>query len=189
MDNGDLSFRTYVDKGTAMYEKLYFFILIVLFILVLFSMLKLYKVRQRVEHIFLVLSIIFGIIFAFTMGPFQVPDEAAHFYRAYEISTGNLVSIKQNNVVGDYLPKSIKETTTYLEIASNTKLDIWKIKNALNMNLNRYNKIFYDFPTAALYSPIAYLPQSIGIFLGRIFNASPLLIMYIGRLLILVFTY
>ena len=49
-------------------------------------MLKNRIINIRPEKAFLYLAIIFGISFLFTTPPYQVPDDAYHFYHLYNIS-------------------------------------------------------------------------------------------------------
>lgn len=140
----------------------------------------------KVERLFLVVAIILGITFSLLNGPFQGPDENVHFYRAYQISTGEIMEEHVGNKIGGYLPKSILKT--YKEVSLNvafhtaTPIDTNKFRKYLNVRLDKKNVAFEDFSTAAMYSPIVYIPQAIGIEIGKIFGLSPLILMYLGRI-------
>ena len=43
------------------------------------------------RRVFLVSAVLGGAAFIVTTPPFQVPDEPAHFYRAYSVSEGRLL--------------------------------------------------------------------------------------------------
>ena len=45
-----------------------------------------------VEHLFLLLYIPIGLLFLFTIPLGQNPDEPDHTYRAWQLSTGNIIS-------------------------------------------------------------------------------------------------
>jgi len=140
----------------------------------------------KIEFIFLFIAIIIGILFVFITPPFQGPDEYNHFYRAYQISEFQFLAKQQQNQIGGDIPISITETMTQvgnqkLEFHPKNKQSINMIVPLLKMPLNKNIKKFEHFENTAIYFPIMYLPQSVGIFIGRIFNLSPLILMYLGR--------
>ena len=138
----------------------------------------------------------------------RVPDENDHFYRAYGISEGVIIAQNGENgqdavtggavsadtdgdsyagsvmsvTKGAYLPKGIDmkvplHTSTFRDIIGNrgTKID----KNDLK---------WYNFPNMALYSPISYLPQLLGLMVSKIFTDRVMIMAYVGRILIAAFT-
>lgn len=140
----------------------------------------------KIEKIFFVIAIVFGITFSIINAPFQDPDENAHFYRAYQLSTGQILEERVNQKVGGFLPKSIlntyNEVTAGVTFHSNVSQDFNKVKKFIKIKLDKKNVVFEDFNTAAMYSPIVYIPQVIGIEIGKIFGLSPLMLMYLGRI-------
>ena len=145
----------------------------------------------KIESIFLFIAIIIGIMFVFITPPFQGPDEYNHFYRAYQISEFQFLAKQQQNQIGGDIPTSITETMTQvgnqkLEFHAKNKQSINMIVPLLKMPLNKDVKGFEHFENTAIYFPIMYLPQSVGILIGRVFNLSPLILMYLGRTINLV---
>ncbi|MDR3706180.1 MAG: DUF2142 domain-containing protein [Paludibacteraceae bacterium] len=162
--------------------------------------------RIKPERFFLILAFLFGFLFVFVTPPFQVPDEPAHFYKAYQVSkfsflgekqadcasTYNPISIvtvigkKKGNCSGDYIPISIVTMANDLigNIPSHpeNKVPIEKVLRHLNEKADLDVKDFCGFPNTVIYSPIVYMPQSVGIGIARIFNCSPLVMFYAGRL-------
>src|SRR4051794_16412929 len=55
------------------------------------------------------LLIAVSVFFCFATPPFQSPDEPYHFFKAYQISTGHMVSIPGASGLGYPLPASITE--------------------------------------------------------------------------------
>jgi hypothetical protein len=47
-------------------------------------------------RIFVLFALIFGILFIVVTPPFQVPDEGAHFSRAYQISQFHIIGEKNS---------------------------------------------------------------------------------------------
>ncbi len=72
---------------------------------------------MKSEHVFLILGLLFGLAFVFVTPPFQVPDEYNHFFRAYEISQGKLLSqkvLRSNILIGfEYFPGSDTKMSSY----------------------------------------------------------------------------
>jgi uncharacterized membrane protein len=118
--------------------------------------------------------------------PFQVPDEPNHFYRAYQISEGQLVSQRTSTSVGGPLPRNLLQLTGTVmgnvpfnpDVKQN--LDVWA--RAFDIPLVPHDRVEIGFPNTALTGPMAYLPQVLGIGLGRIFEASTLTVFYWGRI-------
>lgn len=152
------------------------------------------SIRQSPHIFFAVTALLFGGIFILAVPPLQTPDEATHFLRAYQISEGKFISQSVNGVTGDYLPASIQKTFNVLEqggpiqFQSNKKYSHRQTKAALmDVPLNSSERQFYDISSAASYSPIAYLPQSVGIVLAKLFNSPVVVMLYIVRLFNLLF--
>ena len=49
--------------------------------------------KIKLEYIFIILSIFFGILFAIIVPPFQSPDENNHFLKAYHLSKGEIYAV------------------------------------------------------------------------------------------------
>lgn len=137
------------------------------------------------EWVFVVFALIFGVGFVFVNAPYQAPDEGAHFWRACHVSQGNLIITRKGNAVGGQIPKA----------AANAHLPyehlIGHPEERVNMDIfaadlvrpyDPEKKVFIDFFTPSLFTPVVYLPQALGIAVGRAFNLSALKMMYTGRI-------
>ncbi|WP_017721847.1 DUF2142 domain-containing protein [Kamptonema formosum] len=156
------------------------------------------KILSSPATAFLAIGLCFGLIFLFLTPPFQVPDEQAHFYRAYQISEGHIVAQKRagecagytNNFtsemcVGGLLPTSLLTTVRSnkpIRFHPQNKQNPQDIFNLLKLPLEPQDRTFLKFPGSALYSHVPYLPQALAIAVGRLAHASPLALMYAGRL-------
>lgn len=140
------------------------------------------------HKIFLWIAGVFGFLMIVVTPPFQPQDEPAHFYRAYQVSTGVFSSVKQNQRLGGYIPESL--TKLYSEFlhfnCTYTRISPYELWQTQKIDLAPNDTIFIDFTNTALYSAILYLPQAIGIFAGKQFEAGPFWLIYIGRLLNLI---
>lgn len=147
----------------------------------------------KLKHVFVFLSLIFGICFVFINGPFQSPDEYAHFYRAYQISEGHLLCEHYKNENGAYVPVTLVESKEVIfskVVIGNKEKKFRKedIITSFNTKLNPKKMMFMSIPNTAAYCPILYLPQAMGIEIGKILNQSPLMLMYLGRFFNLIFS-
>jgi uncharacterized membrane protein len=153
------------------------------------------------EKAFLWIGAIFGILLVLVTPPFQVPDEYQHFYRAYQLSEGQILAdyhvgecsgyTRDRQDIpcsGGYLPKSLLVTVRdvsppNLRGSAEIKQNPQDIFTLLDLPLQPSDRTFIRFQGAALYSPVPYIPQIIGMGMGRIFGVSPLLMFYLGRFL------
>ncbi len=128
---------------------------------------------ENPEKVFILTALVFGLASIIIMPIFMVPDETVHFYRAYQIGEGHLVSENINDEIGGRVTKiiAIPQTATEKKVVS--PRDYFD-KTA--------PEVFVKFPTAAQYSPVGYIPQAVGIDLGRIIHRSLGSMVLIGRL-------
>lgn len=135
----------------------------------------------------LLLGGLLGLLYLVLTPPFQAPDEQTHFFRAYQVATGELIAIKRGQRSGGVLPESLLTTvqaSRLYEIQFHPDKTLsWRETRALfSIPLQPKITRFVEFPNVVPYSPILYLPQSTGIFIGRKANAPPIILMYLGRL-------
>lgn len=125
---------------------------------------------------FLLLWVSLSILYTCSNTLFNVPDETNHFFRAYEISLGGMVSEhnEELNLVGRELPLDVE-----LELLQTSWLSFGENKNTLYLS---QNNVFKNFPNTALYAPVSYIPQAFGIYIARCFTQNITLIAYTGRL-------
>lgn len=137
------------------------------------------KDKHRIERLFINIAIPIGLCFAIFMIPGHVPDENTHFYKAYDISCGNLITkIDANGESFITVPKDLvnynKALNNYYslrELAStqtNYK-DTQKVISTAQGN----SFITYIFSAIAFFIVrILNIPIFYGIILGRLFNLS-----------------
>lgn len=134
------------------------------------------RFEARPHQLYLIVFLLIGMLYFFVYPVGTVPDEFAHFYRAYEISEGHLVSDIRNGMGGRELPDG-------LALSSNTvMLSLQKMWGMLGNEISE-ERSWYTFWTMSLYAPVSYIPQSLGIFVARLFTDSVLVMFMAGRLL------
>lgn len=136
---------------------------------------------------FLVTAAFFGFLFLIITPPFQGADEVVHFYRAYQVSDGNLVSdYGGNGIVGGKLPIALgqvvaRTNTPPIAFYPQLKYDIYSTKHTLAFKTTSQEK-FYTFPASAMYAPTSYVGSSTGIMVSRLLHLPTLMALYAGRL-------
>ncbi len=94
-----------------------------------------------------------GCIYLLTFPEGMIPDEKAHFYRAFSLAFGNFQADKLSDLeVGGILPAAIREITDR------------------NVVIDFNDTVAIGFKNTSLYSPICYLPQIIGIRVALLFT-------------------
>lgn len=159
------------------------------------------------EVAFLSLGLLFGLIFLLLTPPFQMPDEYAHFERIYAISQGRLIpktppkgepityigvgaKVIEGRATGggDYSPVSfleLYEKSSFLPYQPQERTSFEQILSGFDIPLTPETLSFRTH-NAAVYSPVAYLPQSAVVAVMSKFNTSALSMMYGARLINLI---
>ncbi|MCX6278053.1 MAG: DUF2142 domain-containing protein [Bacteroidetes bacterium] len=133
------------------------------------------QVRIKPEYVFGVISLVFGMIMLIITPPFQVPDEPAHFYRSYQVSDFNLFKMK------DEIPKSLVkmvDTTSRMQFSTHEKTNCEEILSLAKIQTNPGERTHTVSPDYI----IPYIPQSLGIFMGKLLGFNLLWLFYLGRL-------
>jgi uncharacterized membrane protein len=142
---------------------------------------------NKPENVFLIIGLIFGVAFLFITPPFQVPDEAQHFYKSLYLSEGHILPEEDGNVYGLIIPESAFQLfSKFFDIGVNPEIKIKpsNITSLVNAPLNNDNKNFNHMSYVSIisYSPIPYLASTFFILIGKLLNCSPIILMYLGRL-------
>lgn len=82
---------------------------------------------------------------------------------------------------------TIRKLVGNIEMNQHVKFDTNLIPELLYLPLEPEKQIFESFPNTVVYAPVPYLPQILGISIGKLFNASPLVMIYLARIANLIF--
>lgn len=155
---------------------------------VIFVSLSLFIIRQKKfdEKIaFRVLIPIIAISFIAAMPIFKSHDEDAHWLRIYDISLGNFLTSTEygelfqegaTNYPAGKFPRAVYEIV-------DKSYEGCSLKEVFNIKLDEQDTVVYAMPTTAIYSPIQYLPQAIGVAITRIFTNRPIIMAYAARIM------
>ena len=144
-------------------------------------------VHPRMEYVFLVIALAWGIAQVFIVPPLQVPDEGDHWFRAWALSDGQLTADRQGMVT---LPSAF---APQVELYRRLIGDAGKMPLSLEgqVGFSSYEQLFNGpdrtgtvkvVSRVSAYGPVGYLPQAVGIALGRLAGATPLASFYMARL-------
>lgn len=141
---------------------------------------------SKFENLIWGLALIIGICYIILVPPFQVPDSPNHFFRTYQLATGDLSPVQENNSVGGFVPKSFhtfQETFTPFRYNPYHKMEKSVLKETRNLELNESEKVFMHFPNTAVYSPVSYIPQVIAMKIGLWLQLGPYYIFYLVKII------
>jgi uncharacterized membrane protein len=181
---GSLIIRTYgSDSSQFWLMKVVLYILgaIVSCLIIWFTWVRSTLARIRIipEWIFLIIALPVSTVFALITPPLQVPDEGSHFLRAYGIAEFDLF---HHNKTGPVSILKLDSAFGRLHFSAGEKTSMAEIKQHSGTRLEPQKR----GPVTPPEYTLPYLPQALGIFTGKIFDVSPLTLMYLGRLFNLV---
>jgi uncharacterized membrane protein len=136
------------------------------------------------EWAFLVLALAAGLFMVFVTPPFQSPDEDAHFFRAFQLSEGKIIAQREGSRVGGNIPSKVALAAMPFErmqFRPLEKVDRSVVRSLLKEPFAAEPRVWRDFMHTAIYSPVAYAPAVVGIWVGKLCGASALGMMYASR--------
>jgi len=151
-----------------------FLVLFVIFYFVIYKSI----VKKKLHITFLIVFVSFGIITALCTPLNFSFDERAHFIKAYEGASLSFGITKR--------PSNWIEKIDDFMVANGqtSPFDTYKerLEYSKNFSSSNYTKSKYMNTTAATYLPIAYIPASIGIFIGKVLKLPFMSVFYLGRI-------
>ena len=140
------------------------------------------KIILKTENIFLIFCLLWGIIFIFVNPPFQSPDEPEHLFKMWGYTQGTLRYQIKDNQAGLNVPYSISYLYNFYNVyrLSNKKLPYKSTIQAIEVPLAKDTTSFLNY-TPPSYTPISYFPSFLILWVMKIVNVKPILMMYILR--------
>jgi len=156
----------------------------------LWSGVRLAVTRTRLEYVFLVIALAWGVAQVFIVPPLQVPDEGDHWFRAWALTDGQLTADRQGMIT---LPASFARTVDlYTRLVGGVQgMRTLPVSLEGQAGFSGYEDLFNSTGPSgtvrvasrvASYGPVGYLPQAVGVGLGRLVGAPPLTCFYLARL-------
>jgi uncharacterized membrane protein len=137
------------------------------------------------EHAFAWIAGLAGVLYLLFAPPFMGFDEHTHFFRAYQVAEGHLLSERQEQQSGGMLPTSLYQFWQELWPDNSIilgKQTIEQVTATANLPLAPEQRQFIDFRGAAVYAPVPYIAHALGIALGQVIAPTPLGVFMLGRL-------
>lgn len=176
--NSNLDYMPYINFSIARCI-CYFIILILIYFFIKYRTLIYNKINNaKIENLFLLFIVIFGIIYTFVNVPLIRYDEHAHFWRSYELSLGKIKSDPMNKFPKSVIDLFMRDDGTY----PNREFNYDTVKNKFQIDLNAGETISFPVGTTGGSSIVAYLATTLGTFIARIINLTPMAIFYVGRI-------
>lgn len=141
------------------------------------------------KRLFLIFSLVFGLVNIIASPPFQVPDEFNHVHRIMQIAEGGFFPVKQGAAAGGFVRSDVLEIMSHyngLPKHPEKKIRpqvIWQDLHALPVT--GVQRVFLDFNNTAIHIPVAYLPQVVAWKLVDFLSDNFLLKYYLIRLMML----
>ena len=153
--------------------------LLIFFMLFVISFFLFYKeiVKKKLHVTFLIVILTFGIIVSLSTPLNFSFDERAHFIKAYQGASFDLgINKKPIKWVGNI--DKFTRVTAFISPFDTYKE---KLEYSRTFSSTNYTKTEYISTTADNYLPTAYIPASIGLFIGKALKLPFSLVFYLGR--------
>ena len=133
-----------------------------------------FNLKFRLENVFVLIALTFGLLFAVFTPPNEVPDEYKHFARVYGDLSGNFVS--QTVTIPASIVGMLRQYYFRQQVHT-IHLDAYMAGYAEKDNHAKHSELL-----ASLYGPVSYLPQLIGVGLGRLLKTNDRWLFLLGRI-------
>jgi len=138
------------------------------------------------ERLLRALGLAGGLLLVFVTPPFHVPDEPAHFLRAYQIATGAAAEPGPGGGIGYRLPASLPQLaelcTAGVAFHPGRRLEPGLLAAAWRLPLAPERRVFLPAGSLTLYTPAPYLAAAAAVAAGRLLAPRPLALLYLARL-------
>ena len=143
---------------------------------------KITKIITKPENIFLILCLLWGLIFLCVNTPFQSPDEPEHMLKMWGYTQKTLHYQVKDVQTGLKLPQSPAYLYNFYNVyrLSNNKIPYKSTIQTLEVPLTKETTTFLPH-TPSIYTPLSYFPSFIVLWLLKLLNIKPLLMLYILR--------
>lgn len=158
-----------------------FFVLFGLGAAVVVGICVLPKRLERPEYIFVILATVMGIAMAVINPPFQECDGPSHFYKAMDVSYGNILGSFGNFFHGDgviNVPENVSDIS-YRQITPDGSEGSEYVNY---LKTHKFSNVKVEMTYYESVTSIVYWPQGLGIFIGRALNLSIYGVILMGRL-------
>jgi len=147
---------------------------------------KIRRILEKPQYFFLLVSALSGFLLIFILPPYQAPDEHTHFYKSVQQSYGHIKAEKFSETeVGSMLPAKYNQSVAYYKymwLDPTQKINPGVVKEQLLHGPNDSARVITKYENTAVYPPLTYIPQTIGLSIARVFHSSVLIQLYAARI-------
>ncbi|MFA7626222.1 MAG: DUF2142 domain-containing protein [Candidatus Kapaibacterium sp.] len=140
--------------------------------------------KFKEEYIFIILSLLFGVLFSFLNPPFQNQIENRSFIISYALTDGaEIISSKSDNS-GIMIPRSIigvQDGLGKIYSDGDGKIEQQRIDDYAELKLHKNDKVFYPLENGSL-TLIPILPNFAGMLITDSFNNNPVYLLWASRI-------
>lgn len=193
-ENGTLTINEEEQPGTLSFEIYYYsryatiIFTVAIIAITIISILALYLLmfkNIKFEKLFVCTVLVLGLAYVFVIPMYRGHDEHAHFFKAYEISTGvfNTPIINEHSITTipsaffDVLHEDYNTEERYINA---TYYD--DVIRSTGVEVDEENTITVGGEYMAVYSPLPYIPQALTIRIMSLFTDNLLIIFYMTRI-------
>ncbi len=136
------------------------------------------------DRIFLTFALAVGLTVVAITQPESGGDERDHFARAYQIALGEIFTVHNPSGsvgFGAMFPSGLAQDLQTLANLAYVDRDRTAFIHHLRDTAPTGQPVWVDINNAASYGPAVYMPHIVGIEIGRIFNTSTLMRLYLAR--------
>ena len=147
---------------------------------IILAIVMLLKGCKKVELYFILYATLFGILYSILLPPFSAPDEDRHFIAAYRLSNVIMLQSENDRRGITYMRECDtidRETYVTNEYFENTLFALLNGREYIEKDLVKTNISFEPSVPITM-----YLPQVIGLTIGRILRLNHVRLVYCGRL-------
>ncbi|WP_148566885.1 DUF2142 domain-containing protein [Acetobacterium paludosum] len=140
------------------------------------------KEKIKLEVVFLILILCFGLLNSIMTPIFYSWDEAEHFIRAYNLANNNLVMQDGDKIAYPSHLKEFFDKKLQIENPNYRTFEEYSVVTQKNLSVNYADTEMAYYPSTAIsYTFIPYLFSSLGIVISKIMNFPFLISFYFGR--------
>lgn len=165
------------------------------------------KKQWKLEHIFAAASLSLGILFLFVLVPLSAPDEVSHFISAYELSNhmlgrtanaedGHVLIRTQDSFIEDLYDVMEEDGSGFRDglgksqavvLGQELTQETYRTIHERGLGSTGEQGISVSYQPPVRTTPLAYIPQALGIALAQLLGLGGLGLLYMGRLFNLMF--
>jgi uncharacterized membrane protein len=138
--------------------------------------------RDPFSLIFVVMALPVGVFLVFAQPPGQGLDEAAHFYRVWTLANGLLVDPTHHGQTGAPISQCVLQYLNHFAAAASRRSSFSFEQYWHNSVPCSSKTTFTGFPGSAVYSPVAYVPSIVAVWLLHLIGFTLPVVFFAGRL-------